>query len=617
MTSVSSSPPKGAKLAVEALLDAGQSATSLRGFLAECARILCATNDGLCCLIELQQADVVAQVDFTAEGQQLTFWKTPLKELMDDCISAGAEQVQRFAGNKTGAGMALFALPLRTIRGSGSVALALPCRDEYQALAQIERLDALVTLIAITVESVIAAPHKPANTDSDAAAQAVRRAADFTSNIQLAMTVTNKLASRDGFEQVALGRVTGKRIKLLAVSGLDHIDRKSETIERIEQAMLESLDMGTPLVAQAAQSGTETPLPSGRLHQDWHQASHGAPVASLPLADGSGTVAVLSIVRSPKAPFNAEELLAIDKLVAPFGAALPVVERATQGLAQHFAQSLIAAPLQFFSRHQIGRRLTLLSLAAVLLWSWFGSLPYRVTATSQLAPRSVRAVGAPVDAPLASAPFAPGMRVSAGDVLATFDTSALQLEAKRLRSEIGIKAVEANLAIAEGNPVDVQLAQASLTELQANLDIVQFQIQMATIVAPMDGLVIEGDLRERIGDHFSKGEPLFRVAADDGYALELFIDEADIDQIVLQQAGHFAAFARPEVEFPITVTRVSPAAEKHQDQNAFRVEAEVVVDKPWARTGMQGVARVDIGRRRPLWIWTHQLIDHMRLKSWL
>lgn len=605
--------------AVEALLDAAVLAKTQRGFLGRALEILCETSEGLAARAELSEEAQVLTASYLREGQAAEFWERPLRELMDDCQSERQVQIQRYGGKRTGVGIAVFALPVRTPKGGGSIALALPCRSEKQALGQIERLETLVALLAIHLDSIDAKPAAK-DADKDAAesvAQALRRAADFESAVQLAMTVTNRLASREGFEQVALGRVSGKRVKLLAVSGLDHVEAKSEAIGRIEQAMQECFDFGQTLCVQKDGIESETPIESGHLHQRWHEAARYVPVASLPLANPDGTVAVLSVVRSKRAPFTGEELEAIHKMVLPFGAALPVVERATRSLIDHAFQTAVSSPARFLSRHNIGRKLVGVSLALFTGWSLFGTLSYRVSAESELAPRDVRSVGAPVSAPLAEAPFAAGMTVRAGDVLARFDTAALELEAKRLTAEIKIKETEANLAIAEGNPVDHQLAQASLGELRANLDIVTHEIAAASIVAPMDGILLEGDLRERVGDRFQLGEPLFRIAAGTGYTLELYIDEADIDEITPAQLGHFATFARPEIDFPLNVTRVAPAAEKRDEVNSFRVEATVEVDEPWARAGMQGVAKIDAGKRRPIWIWTHKLLDGLRMKSWL
>jgi hypothetical protein len=31
---------------------------------------------------------------------------------------------------------------------------------------------------------------------------------------------------------------------------------------------------------------------------------------------------------------------------------------------------------------------------------------------------------------------------------------------------------------------------------------------------------------------------------------------------------------------------------------------------------MEGIGKIDIDRRRLIWIWTHEVIDWLRLKTW-
>ena len=45
---------------------------------------------------------------------------------------------------------------------------------------------------------------------------------------------------------------------------------------------------------------------------------------------------------------------------------------------------------------------------------------------------------------------------------------------------------------------------------------------------------------------------------------------------------------------------------------------EAVLEEPFAalRPGMEGIAKIDVGRRRLLWIWTHEMLDWLRLSLW-
>jgi hypothetical protein len=44
-----------------------------------------------------------------------------------------------------------------------------------------------------------------------------------------------------------------------------------------------------------------------------------------------------------------------------------------------------------------------------------------------------------------------------------------------------------------------------------------------------------------------------------------------------------------------------------QGRNFFRVEASATGDIAKLRPGMEGVGKIDVDRRKLLWIWTHKL----------
>ena len=46
------------------------------------------------------------------------------------------------------------------------------------------------------------------------------------------------------------------------------------------------------------------------------------------------------------------------------------------------------------------------------------------------------------------------------------------------------------------------------------------------------------------------------------------------------------------------------------------VEARLLDVSPHLRPGMEGYGKIEIGRRKLLWIWTHKMTDWLRLKLW-
>ena len=51
-------------------------------------------------------------------------------------------------------------------------------------------------------------------------------------------------------------------------------------------------------------------------------------------------------------------------------------------------------------------------------------------------------------------------------------------------------------------------------------------------------------------------------------------------------------------------------------RNAFRVEASLADPAADLRPGMEGVGKVEIGERRRVWIWTHDLLHWQRVWTW-
>jgi hypothetical protein len=58
-------------------------------------------------------------------------------------------------------------------------------------------------------------------------------------------------------------------------------------------------------------------------------------------------------------------------------------------------------------------------------------------------------------------------------------------------------------------------------------------------------------------------------------------------------------------------------AEVVNQRNVFKVRVRLLETYPWMRPGMEGVAKVSVGKRRYVWIWTRKIINWIRMKFWL
>ncbi len=126
---------------------------------------------------------------------------------------------------------------------------------------------------------------------------------------------------------------------------------------------------------------------------------------------------------------------------------------------------------------------------------------------------------------------------------------------------------EAQKAESDSNVADMRIASASAEEAQARLDLVRHHLTQARVLAPFEGFVVAGDLRERLSAPVKQGEVLVRVAR-----LDAMTAERDVHAIAAGQRGKIAFASGPQFTFPIRVERVKPAAEVKEGQgNIFVV----------------------------------------------
>jgi hypothetical protein len=128
--------------------------------------------------------------------------------------------------------------------------------------------------------------------------------------------------------------------------------------------------------------------------------------------------------------------------------------------------------------------------------------------------------------------------------------------------------------------------------------------------------VVSGDLSQRLGAPVERGSVLFEVAPLDAWRVILQVDEHDVDEVITGQRGSLVFSAFPEAPAGFTIETVTPVATAAEGTNTFRVEAKLDQTPPNLRPGMEGVGKIEVDRRRLSWIWTHEIVDWVRLALW-
>ena len=168
----------------------------------------------------------------------------------------------------------------------------------------------------------------------------------------------------------------------------------------------------------------------------------------------------------------------------------------------------------------------------------------------------------------------------------------------------------------DGKTAEAQIARAQADKVSAHVTLLEDEIRRANLASPISGSLLTGDLIRRIGAPVKTGDVLFEVAPLDSLRGSLSVPEDEITDITVGQHGELATVAYPDHKILFTVERINPVAEVVKGKNVFKVRVAFDRRPEVLRPGMEGVAKVDIGKRHYAWIWTRRLANWIRLNLW-
>ena len=125
-----------------------------------------------------------------------------------------------------------------------------------------------------------------------------------------------------------------------------------------------------------------------------------------------------------------------------------------------------------------------------------------------------------------------GDHVAKSQPLVSLNRSELLLDQSGALADVVRYQREAEKARAANSIADMSIANAQAQQAQARLDLVRHRLDEAVIKSTFDGVVVEGDLRERIASPVKQGDALFKVARIDTLYVEAEINERDVQEIL-------------------------------------------------------------------------------------
>ncbi len=436
-----------------------------------------------------------------------------------------------------------------------------------------------------------------------------------------ALALCNAVATRFRCDRASLGWQEGAYLRLKTISRMERFEKKMSVVRAIETVMEECLDQDNEILCPPPGDSAVVSRDHERYARE-HAAGH---LCSIPLRVKNRTVAVLTCERAATAfpPLEIQQLRLLCDQAAPRLAELHTRDR---WFGARWAGGLRRALAGILGPEHTWAKVGTAAAAAALLLLCLPIYPYRVEGRFIVRSDEVAFITAPYDGYIRESELRPGDLVRHEAPLLRLDTADLELEEAAAIAEWTRHSREVEKARAEAERpggarqatlADMRISQALIEQATARLDLVRHRLRQAAPAAPFDAVVLEGDLRQRIGSHVKQGDPLFKIARLDKLYVETEIAERDVHEILGRDRAEVAFVTQPRLAFPVRLTQLEPAANPKDGQNVFLARGEF--DGPrmdWWRPGMSGICKIPIEKRTLLWILTHRTVDFLRMWLW-
>ena len=433
-------------------------------------------------------------------------------------------------------------------------------------------------------------------------------------SVNKAFTVLiNELTKEFACERVSVGDVKDGHARVIALSNSAKFDEKTNLLRTISAAMDEAIDQDRV---------TFYPVPEQEdifithAHAELARKFGSGAICTIPLVNNGSVFAVLTMERSEHNPFDRKTINLCEQTLALISPFLKLKQNDEMSLVKKLGMSVKKMLTGLFGFQHLGLKLLTMVAIIAIVFSAMTNGDFRIHADAVLEGRIQRTVSAPMDGFIRSAKVRAGDTVIKGEIIAALEDADLKLEQINLSGQKQQLQREYREAMAKRDLVQVRVLNSQIAQIDAQIKLKQEQLQRANIRAPFDGIVIEGDLSQSLGAPVERGNSLFKIAPLDGYRVILKVNERNISFIRHAQQGILVLSSLPDRTFPLRIEKITEVASADDGSNIFRVEA-ALLDKPkLLRPGMEGGGKIDIGRKKLLWIWTHELVDWLKFWVW-
>ncbi|HVU63201.1 MAG TPA: HlyD family efflux transporter periplasmic adaptor subunit [Phycisphaerales bacterium] len=448
------------------------------------------------------------------------------------------------------------------------------------------------------------------------------------------MQLCNDLAKQFAVDRVALGWVTNDVVRVRAISDVEHFDHRTSMVQKLASAMDECLDQEQPVLfppPPAVGDGADMLLSQAIVHAHRELAAGQAKlrVCSLPLRDsGTGENAdeIVGVLTLESAGDTQMDLNTVELLQASMDLIAPMLRIRRNDdrmlLLRAWDSTRRSAAWVVGTKHTVWKVVGVAVIAAFLFVCLYKTT-YRPSADATLEPRVRRIVSIPFDGVIKSvgAGTEPGMHVTKGQELAELDKTEYVLGLKNAEGKVEQARTQAAAARKAKEQGKAATAEQQQVQAQAEADVYKYRIERSSIESPIDGVVIAGDPKERVGSTMKLGDPLFQIAPLDDIIVVAKVDERDIALIKRaydkgKGTGEVMTKARPDEAIPFEIERIVPLSSAVEGKNVFEVRCRLTKVPDWFKPGIEGIAKFNTEPRSLIWIGTRRVLDQIRLWLW-
>lgn len=427
------------------------------------------------------------------------------------------------------------------------------------------------------------------------------------------MDIASRLAIRLDCDRVTIGLRRGVVVRTECISHLASFDSRTQLVRRLEAAMEESLDQGIAIAIPTLTSGQNA---IDQAHRDLSNHNNRCSVMTLPLQGQNGNYGAIVFERDARQPFDNDTEQWCESVLSAVAPALELKRFEERPLTSKAVDSARTGLADLFGPKHLKLKATAACVALALVLGSVIDGDHRVSAPASIEGAMSQVIAAPIAGFIKSSSVRAGDTVTEGQVLATLDDRSLQLELKKWLGEESKVKKAYQEALAKRARTELSILRAKADQIDAELSLVRERIDRTELKAPYAGFVTSGDLSQSLGSPVEIGEVLFEVAPLEEYRIAIEVDERDMAGVAEDKSGQMVIAALPGDPKPFTVDQVLPVAISGEGKSYFRVEAKLDQDTPDLRPGMEGIARINMGERKIIWIWTHKIIDRISLWLW-